>query len=204
MVNTPDPSTEQRILAAAKQIFMLKGMAGARMQDIADQAGINKALLHYYFRSKEKLFGVIFKEAISSFIPRITAIISDPGTSLFYKLEKFCSEYITMMAQNPYVPLFVINEMHKQPGEFLKKMWGNKKPPVNLLIGQIREDIRLGRIRQIDPYQLLMNIISLCIFPFIGKPMWSFVTGTDEDDFAQLIEKRKKDVPLFIIQALRT
>ena len=113
-------STQAKILSAAKQVFLLKGMAGARMQDIADEAGINKALLHYYFRSKEKLFETIFSEALNQFFPKIAHIIESDIT-LFQKIESFCSEYITTMQQNAYLPLFVLNEVNKQPEYFKEK-----------------------------------------------------------------------------------
>src|SRR3712207_2537327 len=103
-----DQNTEQRILQAAKTVFMHRGMAGARMQDIADEAGINKAMLHYYFRSKEKLFEVIFREAIGKFLPKINATIA-LDCSLFEKIHIFCREYITVLMENPYIPLFIIN-----------------------------------------------------------------------------------------------
>lgn len=199
-----DPTTARRIFAVAREVFLQKGCSGARMQDIADRAGINKALLHYYFSSKEKLFEAVFREAIKAFIPRIGSIISDPGTSLFFKIEKFCAEYIFAMMADPFIPLFVINEINKQPEQFLKKVWGDKKPPVNLLLGQIREDIRLGRIRAVEPHHLLMNILSLCIFPFLGKPLWQFIAGHDDAAFQALLEQRKREVPRFVSQAIRT
>src|SRR5271156_3051845 len=106
-----DLPAEQRILAAAKKVFLLKGMDGARMQDIADEAGINKALLHYYFRSKEKLFEVIFREAMDQLFPRIIGILN-ADKPLFDKIESFCGEYVGMLLNNPYLPMFVMNEVN--------------------------------------------------------------------------------------------
>ena len=101
-------NTKERILISAKKVFLLKGMAGARMQDIADEAGINKAMLHYYFQNKEKLFEVIFQESLSMFFPKITGIIN-ADESLFGKIENFCKVYIEQMQKNAYLPLFVLN-----------------------------------------------------------------------------------------------
>src|SRR6478735_10691909 len=95
-----DLSTEEKILNAAKKVFLTKGMDGARMQDIADKAGINKALLHYYFRSKDKLFERIFIEEAQKFMPRVTHIMLSEMT-LFEKIEKFVGEYIDTLIQNP-------------------------------------------------------------------------------------------------------
>ena len=116
-----DKSTEERILEAAKKVFVQKGMAGARMQDIADEAGINKALLHYYFSNKEKLFEMIFLEAASKLFPRINAIFSS-DQPLFEKIESFCEEYIAVVMENPYLPLFVLYEINQDPAYFMNKL----------------------------------------------------------------------------------
>ena len=95
-------------------------MAGARMQDIADEAGINKAMLHYYFRSKEKLFEKIFTELSQHFFPRLVKIF-ESDESLFRKIELFVAEYIDQMRRTPYLPIFVLNEVNRQPETFIKK-----------------------------------------------------------------------------------
>src|SRR5689334_3493425 len=161
-----DSTTEEKILSAARNVFLKKGMAGARMQDIADEAGINKAMLHYYFRSKEKLFERIFMELSQRFFPRLIMIF-ESDESLFRKIEMFVVEYIDQMRQTPYLPIFVLNEINRQPETFIRKMMGNEKPPVKRFFGSVQQEIKKGIIKPIDPPQLLLNIISLCIFPFV-------------------------------------
>ena len=197
-----DATTEERILAAARKVFISKGMAGARMQDIADEAGINKALLHYYFRSKERLFETIFKELSLQFLPRINSLF-ESELSLFQKIETFCDVYISKMLENPFLPLFIVNEINKQPDVFLKKMWAGKKPMVGKLIQQIDEEVKKGNIKRIHPAQLLLNMVSMCIFPFIGKPLCQMVMGINETSYRQLMEERKQLVPQFIIESIR-
>ena len=194
-------TTEDRILHAARKVFIAKGMAGARMQDIADEAGINKALLHYYFRSKEKLFETIFKELSIQFLPRVNAVF-ESDLPLFEKIETFCSEYISKMIENPFIPLFIVNEINKQPEVFLKKMWGGKKPLVGKLVQQIEAEVKKGKIKRIEPAQLLLNMVSMCIFPFVGKPLCQMVMGISESGYRQLMEERKKLVPQFIIESI--
>jgi TetR/AcrR family transcriptional regulator len=196
-----DRTTEDRILHAARKVFIAKGMAGARMQDIADEAGINKALLHYYFRSKEKLFETIFKELSIQFLPRVNAVF-ESDLPLFDKIETFCSEYISKMIENPFIPLFIVNEINKQPEVFLKKMWGGKKPLVGKLVLQIEAEVKKGKIKRIEPAQLLLNMVSMCIFPFVGKPLCQMVMGISESGYRQLMEERKKLVPQFIIESI--
>lgn len=203
MTNTAlDSSTEQKILAAAKQVFTQHGLAGARMQDIADKAGINKALLHYYFRSKEKLFEVIFHEAFAQFLPRLNHVI-ESDMPLFEKIEQFAGNYIEMAIANPYLPLFVLNEMNKHPEAFFQKVWASNKPKVEILVAQIKEGQQLGHIKNIAPAQLVMNIMSLCVFPFVGKPLFKMIMHMEEAQFGQLMEQRKKEVAAFIIAAIK-
>lgn len=200
---TTEISTEATILEAARKIFIVKGMAGARMQDIADEAGINKALLHYYFKNKELLFEKIFMDAAAELFPRIQQIfISD--CTLFEKITDFCNEYISMVIRNPYLPLFVLNEMNRDPVYFMGKIWGNGKgPDPKKFLEQIEQEVKNGVIKPISPLQLLMNLISMTIFPFIGKPMFQHTMGLDEMQFRQVMEQRKTEIPKFIIEAIK-
>src|SRR5258708_2239782 len=167
-----EESTEEKILAAAKKVFIAKGMYGARMQDIADEAGINKALLHYYFRSKEKLFEVIFMEAAEKLFPKINSIF-ESDIPLFQKIEDFCEEYISVMIENPYLPLFVLNEISQDPENFLNRIWGKRNlPRPQKFLDQIGKEVRKGTIKKISPLHLLMNLISMSIFPFVAKSMF--------------------------------
>jgi len=195
-------NTEKRILAAAKKVFLTKGMDGARMQDIADEAGINKAMLHYYFRSKEKLFEKIFAELSQHFFPKLVMIF-ESEESLFKKIEMFVIEYIDQMKQTPYLPIFVLNEVNRQPETLIKKMLGNKKPPVDKFFISVESEIKKGIIKPINPAQLLLNIVSLCIFPFVARPMFQMMVNINKKTFDGILEQRKKELPKFIIDAIK-
>ncbi len=197
-----DASAQEKILVAAKKVFLVKGMSGARMQDIADEAGINKALLHYYFRNKEQLFKVIFKEAADKLFPKINSIF-ESDSSLFEKIEHFTGEYITVMMENPYLPLFVLNEINNDPHYFIQKIWGKNKPRPEKFLQQIEKEVKKGAIKKISPDQLLMNLISLTIFPFVSKPMFQANLGLDDVQFRNIMERRKKEIPQFIIDSIR-
>ncbi len=198
-----DLNTQERILQAAKLVFVKKGMAGARMQDIADEAGINKALLHYYFRSKEVLFEMIFLEAAEKLFPRINTIFNS-DLSLFEKIEKFCEEYIAVILDNPYLPIFVLNEINQDPDHFLEKIWpADRRPQPQKFLQQIESEIKKGKIRKVSPLELLMNLLSMTIFPFVARPMFTKQLGLDEWQFRSMMEQRKKDIPRFIIEAIK-
>lgn len=197
-----DAPTEEKILEAAKKVFMAKGMAGARMQDIADEAGINKALLHYYFKNKEQLFETIFSKISQSFLPGLAAVFDSPDP-LFKKIENFCSLYIEKVIANPYIPMFVLHEMHQRPAHIVKKMFGEKKALPAKVVAQIDKEVKAGTIKPIHPVHLVINMLSMCIFPFVGKAMIMGTLNIDESAFFVLMEQRKKAVPAFIIDSIR-
>lgn len=200
---TKDKGAEERILTAARNVFTTRGMNGARMQDIADEAGINKALLHYYFRDKDKLFETVFLEEAQKFFPKINAIFNSDDP-LFEKIEKFVNEYIDEMQENPYLPWFVLNEINRDPDKFMYKIWGQDNlPKPGKFLEQIEQEMKSGRIKKISPVHLLMNMISMTIFPFVGKPMFLRNLRLTEKQFREIMEQRKKEIPQFIIDAIR-
>jgi TetR/AcrR family transcriptional regulator len=203
MVKKKDKGAKERILLAARKVFMSKGMAGARMQDIADEAGINKALLHYYFRDKDKLFEVVFLEEAHKFFPKINNIFNSEAP-LFEKIENFVNEYIDEMKENPYLPWFVMNEVNRDPDQFLYKIWGKDNlPKPGKFLEQIEKEIKKGTIKRIHPMHLLMNLLSMTIFPFVAKPMITRNLQMNDTQFAQVMEQRRKEIPKFIIDAIK-
>ena len=198
-----DKGAEEKILIAARKVFTTKGMAGARMQDIADEAGINKALLHYYFRDKENLFEVIFLNEAQKFFPKINAIFNSDDP-LFEKIENFVREYIDEMTENPYLPWFVLNEINRDPDQFMYKIWGNDNlPKPAKFLEQIEREIKNGKIKRISPVHLLMNLISMTIFPFVAKPMMTRNIRLTDKQFYEIMEQRKREIPKFIIDSIK-
>jgi hypothetical protein len=196
-------SAEQRILAAAKKIFTTKGMTGARMQDIADEAGINKALLHYYFRDKDKLFELVFLAEAQKFFPKINSIFNSDD-HLFAKIESFVNEYIDELQQNPYLPWFVLNEINRDPDQFMYKIWGKENlPKPGKFLDQIETETKKGTIKKTSPIHLLMNLLSMTIFPFVAKPMLTRNLRISDAQFRILMEERRKTIPKFIIDSIR-
>ena len=201
--NKLDKTAEEKILLAAKKVFTTHGMAGARMQDIADEAGINKALLHYYFKDKEKLFEVIFMEEAQKFFPKINSIF-ESALPLFEKIERFCDEYITEMMRHPYLAWFIMNELNRDPEKFLNSSWAKANLPNPIrLVEQMEREIKKGTIRRIQPVHLLMHLLSMTVFPFIAKPMMQKALQMDDAHFKKIMEERRKEIPRFIIESIR-
>jgi AcrR family transcriptional regulator len=198
-----DTNTEGQILIAARQVFIEKGLAGARMQDIADRAEINKAMLHYYFESKEKLFEMIFQETAGKLFPHFEMVISS-DLSLFDKIRSIVSSYIEMIIQNPYLPLFVMNEMNKNPEIGIKNFFEAQKPVFfKKFADSIEQGIKEGVINPINPVHLIVNMFSMCAFPFIAKPMIVLMSGVADEQFKNLMEQRKVLVAEFIINSIK-
>ena len=197
-------STEEKIIAAAKTVFLKEGFDGARMQDIANEAGINKALLHYYFRNKDKLFEMIFIQATQKMIPAINSVF-DSSDDLFQKIREFVSTYTNMLSDNPYLPLFIANELSKNPEKIINLITAgsNDKPHFKKFIMAIQEAISQKQIKPIKPISLFINIMSLCIFPYLAKPMMQFFLKLDELEYRLMLEQRKQEIADFIIDSIK-
>jgi AcrR family transcriptional regulator len=196
-------TAEEKIIDAARSVFLQKGYTGARMQDIADEAGINKALLHYYFRSKEKLFEVIFREAFDLLIPKVVDIFSS-DMHFFNKLRGFIATYVNMAMENPYIPLFVLNQLHTNPDQFRKPFGAiAKRVPLPMFREEIARAVKQKIIRPVEPHQLIMHIMSLCLFPSMARPMFQMVMQVTDAQFREMAEARREAVADFVIQAIR-
>ena len=202
MVKEKDTTTENKILNAAEDEFIEKGLTGARMQQIADKAGINKALLHYYYRSKDKLFEVIFSTILKTLIPKIKRIINE-DVDLYSKIRNFANEYITMLQEKPHIPGFIIHELGTNPDR-LAKIFGKLEIDISYIKNQINEEIKKGNIRDIQAEQLIINLLSLCIFPVIARPLAEpILFSSNKEDYNKMIEDRKTEVGNFIIDSIK-
>jgi AcrR family transcriptional regulator len=202
-----DKNTEDIILSAARQVFTRKGMDGARMQEIADEAGINKSLLHYYFRSKERLFEEVFNQLFYIFMKGVGGIMGS-DKPLFEKISFFVESYINLIQSNPFLPSFIINELNRDPkrmGAFVNKF-------SHLLqtesLGKFKKSIinavDRGEIRPIQAEHLIANMISMCVFPFIARPIIKgLIFVNDGERFDEFMAERKRIVTEFIIHSLQ-
>jgi TetR/AcrR family transcriptional regulator len=193
-------NTENQILIAARQVFIAKGFEGARMQEIADQAGINKALLHYYFRSKEKLFDAIFSEIAANLFPAMKQVI-EAELEMKEKITFFVKMYLKTLLENPFIPAFVINTLNSNPDRFLNHI---KKAGIKpkLLQKQIDEEAVLGLIRPIKAEHLLVNIISMCIFPFVARPIVQSIFEMNDENYQQYLESRQNEIVDFVLKSI--
>jgi TetR/AcrR family transcriptional regulator len=202
--------TEQLILDAAHRVFLRRGSAGARTQEIADEAGVNKALLHYYFRTKERLAAAVFARAASKLLPPVIATLASED-DLETKVERVVEIELDVLLRHPYLPGYIIAELTHNPArvsQLVAALTGvsiDELAPrvLEAISRQIRDAVREGRMRSISPDQFILNLLSLCIFPFAARPMVQAVLRLDDAAFARLIARRKRELPAFFIQGLR-
>jgi TetR/AcrR family transcriptional regulator len=193
-------NTEHIILEAARKVFMLKGYSGARMQEIADEAGINKALLHYYFRGKDQLFEAVFAQAIASFLPIIRKVL-EADMPFKEKIVLFVETYIDVLMANPHIPSFVIHELNTNPGRFIDKLKNNGINPT-ILLEQIRMEVESGLIRNISGDHFIVNLLGMCLFPFMARPVVKGVLRKSDDEYELFLTERKKEIVQFVMHSI--
>jgi AcrR family transcriptional regulator len=200
-MNVTPTETEALILDAARKVFLENGFDGSTMQQIATVAGINKALLHYYFRSKDRLFEAVFMEAFAKMVPNLFKIFTSemPFTE---KIRGLVNAYMSALQEYPQIPQFILHELHRNPGRIIDLMHSTGLDP-EMVMSLIRMELKRGNLVEIEPKQFMVNLLALCIFPFAARPMiQGFIFKNDVKAYEEFLEKRKTEVADFIINAI--
>ena len=205
-----DSDTEDRILQAAHAVFLRDGTAGARMQEIARTAGVNHALLHYYFRSKGRLAEMVFRRAASQFFPPVLDTLAS-DQPLEAKVVRVVQLELDSLSRLPYLPGYLISELTHHPDraeQLIAMATGGpaqllRERVLHVLEAQIAERVAAGAMRPMRAEQFLVNLIALCVFPFAARPMVRAVLGHDEAGFTDFIAARRTDLPAFFLAGMR-
>ncbi|MDR1407477.1 MAG: TetR/AcrR family transcriptional regulator [Tannerella sp.] len=200
-------SVENKIIEAARIVLYEKGYNGAGMRDIARKADVNYALLHYYFKTKDKILEIIFREAFSLLFQRISkALYSDED--LFGKIRLMVSGYIRTARKYPQLPGFVMNELAVNPHlmmPVLKRM-KEQNGVVRLFDNfyrEIEQACRDGLIRKVNPGDLCADILAMSLFPFIAKGCLAELIYEDEKAFDRMIKQRIRHTGDMIINSIK-
>jgi AcrR family transcriptional regulator len=198
-----DKLTEEKIFEAATDVFVDKGMDGARMQDIASHAGINKALLHYYYRSKDQLFNAVFEMIAGKVLKKFAPVFED-NLSLEEKIRFFFKEHIAFLQENPKLPAFVLNEINRNPAR-IKKLLKNVHFETlwQKLYEQHKSELGKYNITEDTLPQLMVSIAALSVFPFAARGLIEGILDKVGVDFNDYIEQRKEFAAEFVIRAIR-
>ena len=201
MINQSD-NTEIKVLNAARSVFQKKGYSGARMEEIANTAGVNKALLNYYYRSKEKLFWHVFEEAFREFIPTVINIL-DGDLPLDMKIYRTVDVYTRMLLKNKDLPMFVLSEIHENPDKIADMFMGKKHLTFQKLEQQLSEEYEKGTIVKTTVHTFLINLLSLIVYPYIVQPLMNRMFGIGDEKFEELMLERKSALPEMIIETFK-
>jgi AcrR family transcriptional regulator len=198
-----DRQTEDRIFEAATDVFVEKGMDGTRMQDIANQAGINKSLLHYYYRTKDRLFNAVFEKIAGQLFKRFAPVF-DENLTLEEKIRFFFREHIAFLQKNPRLPAFLLNEINRNPARMkelirtidVEKLWIT-------LEKQHKDELKNYNITRETVPQLMSSIAAISVFPFAARGIFEAIFEKMGIDFDEYLEQRKKFAADFVISALK-
>lgn len=190
-----DTSTEEKIIEAARKVFLEKGYAATRTRDIAEEAGINLALLNYYFRSKEKLFQLVMVEKLQQLFSVVLPIVNNDELTLEQKLETLAENYIDLLIDNADLPIFILSEIRANPERFKDRLQVQHILKNSSLVRQIQE-----KRPDVEPVHFIVSLLGMTIFPFIAKP----ILFSDTTRFNTLMEERKKLVAKWAKAILET
>ena len=205
--NAEASETEARILEAAHRVFLRRGTSGARMQEIADEADVNKALLHYYFRSKERLAEAVFLRAARTLFPRMLRIIAS-DLPLREKLHRAVATELDILEQNPYLPGYLISEFQYRPDRLHELLSGAvsvaqmRSAVMDTLQRQLDAEVAAGRLRPTRVEDLMVALLSQLVFPFAAAPMLQAILGLDEEARLAMTARRRAGLADALLRSL--
>lgn len=207
MSSVKKESTEDKILESAKKIFYQKGLKGARMQEIADDANVNKAMLHYYFRSKDKLFDKVFEQSVQSVAPVLMNVFLEES-ELDAKINNLVEILINLFLKEPYLSNFIVNELSQNPDKLYRNVMDSEGGLIGQIIPVINEQLQAGIEKgevknDIKPAELILNIMSLCLLPIMAQGVLQKTLGIDDHRMERFMEKRKQTVTTFVLAAIK-
>jgi AcrR family transcriptional regulator len=194
-----DSSTEEKIREAARTVFLKKGYAATRTRDIAEEAGINLALLNYYFRSKEKLFELVMMEKFQKFFGVIFPVLNNDATSVEEKVSLIVNNYIDLLLENPDLPIFVLSEIRNNPDRFVANVQLKKILTESAFVRQLH-----AKRPDLDPLQLITSLLGTTVFPFLMRPLLYSSKSMDQKAFEAFMEQRRILVPRWVNTLIKT
>lgn len=190
-----DCKTEQLIKDTAKHIFLTEGKLLATTQDIADAAGVNRTLLHYYFRSRDVLFNMVFKEAITNLRLRLYEVF---GSQLPFKqkIENLVNVFYEELTESPYLETFIALHLNQQPEKYEELFTGlpGAKERMKNFFKEIQAEMDKGHIAEMKPVNFFINLFALMAYPFVAKPIYMKMLDLTESGYSKLLMERKKSI----------
>jgi TetR/AcrR family transcriptional regulator len=202
-MGTLNNSTEEHIKKVARDIFFAEGRLNATTQDIANVANVNRTLINYYFRSRDALFDVVFKESMENFRKNIESIIIQE-TSIRNRLENLIDFLLKETIQYPFREIFFITQINQSNNEKVKPPHKPEQKNWKSFLKKIQSEIDAGHIQTTNAVDYMLNIFSMCIFPVLMTPVYSNMFNMKEEDYQQLLNVRKKNILIFLDTTIQT
>ncbi len=183
--------TELLIKETAKRVFFQKGLLNATTQQIADEAGVNRALIHYYFRSRNQLFKIVLEDAVNETRDKIDSIFNS-DEPFKTKISKYLDVFIDRNAEFPYIQNFIITEIMQDP-EKTKEYFSRKRNHImKHIVPPLKKEIEKGNIKPVDPEHFIVNMMSMCSYPLIAKPFIQNMFSYDDKTYKKFLQERKQ------------
>ena len=186
---------ETKIINVAKSLFIEKGFAETHMSDIAEKVGITRPALHYYFRTKDKIFQVVFATIIQSVIPKVKDILSEQNMPIGKRVEAIVDTYYTLFKENPYLPLFVVKEIHRDVDHLIYTIRTSPMKDTLIKIKEIlQKDMQEGRLKKIPFPVLFYTFYGMLIYPFLTKNLIIHFGINNEVEFENVLARWKSHI----------
>lgn len=186
---------ENKIIDAARTVFIEKGYAETSMSEIALKAGINRPALHYYFRTKDKMFQAVFGSIVSSVIPKVFDAIMHKEKSVVERTECIIDAYYSLFMKTPQLPLFMLRELNRDPEMLIKTILGlNVADTMREAISSLQEEMDEGKLKKVPLQFIFFNFYSLLTFPFLTIDISKKVFKNNEENFRQSLAEWKQNI----------
>ncbi len=197
----PINETELAIIEAARKVFISKGYDGTTMEKIATEANVNKTLLHYYYRSKEKLFEIVLTEACG-IIQEKLIFLTEPEDNIEKIIKELIDVYVKTLIDHPYLPNFIIGEISRNPEKVVEMLFKDKLSTFTVLrmTVNIRNRLLVGNKEASYPFDLILNVVSLNLFPFLIRPLIMSLFKINEMQFNSFMIERKANLLSFLLK----
>ena len=183
--------TEVHIKETAKRVFFQKGLLNATTQQIADEAGVNRALIHYYFRSRDQLFRAVLEEAVNETRSKVDSIFNSEEP-FKVKISKYLDVFIDRNAEFPYIQNFIITEIMSDPEKMKEHFSRKRNHMLKHIVPPLKKEIENGNIKPVDPEHFIVNMMSLCSYPLVAKPFIQNMFSYDDKMYRKFLKERKQ------------
>lgn len=196
-------NASERILHTARKLFIKNGYTGTSIRDIANASGTNIAYVNYYFESKYNLFEIIFDEAFDILINRVFATLNS-DMPFFEMVESWINTYYEILPEYPQIPIFILNEVNQNPDALIKRILRRNPQAVFTRLSQrVEEEVKKGTIKDIPVIDLGLNVLSLCVFPFMFRGLAVKVAKKSVTEYNNVLAEHKKYVIELILNGLK-